>query len=944
MPRGSTTTKRVRGAAVQAGTRHENGAVAASPKSHKPKRNSQANDSANTLQSTSTTPSPPTTPLSMADKYEQYMDLNETRADYKLESDLKRMNSASYSESSTEPYLDSSDGLSHENHRQIDVNAAKNPAVHRDLSPLGFTLTILRSCPLSDTLAILIVLLQIPPTFLSMIQILFAALTFVPSSSIATSGLTLTHILQGTINAPSLAAIFFLDICVLLLWLIFWSPVQYIVLDLAQAVIALTLGGGSSYKETGLKNVLWCFGIIGASHFVRTGNVKSHGFPDFISSSLTSNPDLDDPLEPTIRNNGKKFGLIRIVLAIHILTQGAARYVRDWYLRRENRDFDANFGDPEAGEVTIDPNIDLALSQTVENENSTLPETSNVTFISKKKINCAQIRNHQPLWAALASTKIVMVKEYETSHAAAESAGTNATDMNNLGNAPFSSEADKIWITFIGSGQIFFSTSFFSEQYTNVQDKAVVLENSSIDITKPFYVKVNKSIWQPTKIYHKADPDKATGTSTRWSGEILGLAPMSYYECEFFSTVDKSLLFSTSIRTLQPPTVDHEISTAAKNCALPSSPHSTLKASIAQATKIMNEEIQRQKNARKDHRAKINVVRKESERLLGAIGSTGGNDDKMRQKSQQSTLHMKQADEAAALLISQIENIDNTPKNELSLYSESKSEIQSQRDKHKKVLSDINSSKQNAEREIQALKSDLSNLRQKTEARKQRLHILNSRHENVLESNAKVLDEAQRREVERDLKRKERANIQAFYTERLHSITSQICEGQTAYQTVVSAIENLLRAQQDMYQRQSPTVSSPNLSGLGNDSVPVNPNLKPVNYPWVSPINSSNASSGSGSSPLTSSAISTSKPGYKSRGRSSSLLSNISKFTQSSDERSSINFIKKKPPGYEDSLEDPRHSSGSLIGSGSGTASFGELKIPAPVKSLQIDSNSVLVK
>lgn len=492
--------------------------------------------------------------------------------------------------------------------------------------------------------------------------------------------------------------------------------------------------------------------------------------------------------------------------------------------------------------------------------------------------------------------------------------------------------------------RFFFSTSFFSEQYTNVQDKAVVLENSFIDITKPFYVKVNKSIWQPTKIYPKADPDKATGTSTRWSGEILGLAPMSYYECEFFSTADKSLLFSTSIRTLQPPTVDHEISTAAKNCARPSSPHNTLKASIVQATKIMNEEIQRQKNARKDHRAKINVVRKESERLLGAIGSTGGNDDKMRQKSQQSTLHMKQADEAAALLISQIENIDSTPKDELSLYSESKSEIQSQRDKHKNVLADINSSKQNAEREIQALKSDLSNLRQKTEARKQRLNILNSRHENILESNAKGLDEAQRREVERDVKRKERANIQAFYTERLHSITSQICEGQTAYQTVVSAIENLLQVQQDMYQRQSPTVSSHNLSGLGNDSVPVNPNLKPVNYPWVSPINSSNASSGSGSSPLTSSAIPTSKPGYKSRGRSSSLLSNISKFTQSSDERSSLNFIGKKPPGYEDSLEDPRYSSGSLIGSGSGTASFDEPKISAAVKSLQIDSNSVLVK
>ncbi|KAI6246186.1 putative ubiquitination network signaling protein acrB [Erysiphe necator] len=931
MPRGSTTTKRLRGtAATLANTSNDSSIVSASKRTRKQKNNGRINGHAKNPHNNSTSTSPPSTPQSASDRYEQYLGLNDKKMDIMMDSDLVRTDSASYSDSSSESYQNASETPIPENYRQIDVNATKNLAVHRDLGHLSFAITILRSCPLSDTLAILIVLLQIPPTFLSIIQLLFVTLTFVPSTSVATSGLSNPEFLQGTIGTPTLTTILFLDFAVLLIWLFFWTPMQEMALDMAQAVIAITLGGASSYKGAGIKIFFWCFGIIGASHFFRNGSMKNQSFREIISSNYYTTSDLDDPIGPVIRSNGKKYGLIRVVLAVHILTQGVVRYVWDFYIRKYNQEIPTTFfRSTKIENLEMDLSSVSPMSPTRESEEITPLENSQAKFKSDNlSKGCASARNRQPLWAALASTKIVMVKEYETSHAAAESAGANTSRMNNLGSAPFSSEKDKIWITYVGSDEIFFSTSFFSAFCPCNQDEAAILENSTTEKLKPFYIKVNNASWQPIKIYTMTEAAQKPGPSTRWSGVIFGLSPMSNYNFDFISTVDKSVIFSTSVRTLQSPISELGISYNAKNVTHTSSPYPALKTSIAQVGKKLEEDRQRQKSSRKELRAKINSVRKEFERLLTSIASTGGNDDKMRQKIQQSTLHMKQADEATTILVTQIGNIDSIPANETSLYSESKNEIQLQREKHKNIDSEINSYKQNAEREIQALKSDLLNLKQKSESRNQRLNILKAKYESVLDANSKGLDEAQRRESEREVKRKDRAKIQAFYTERLQSINSEIFEGQAAHQTVAAAIETLFQVQQDIYSGHSPTLSSRNSSGLGGDSVSINSSIKPGSYPWTVPVNCSNSFSGSSVLPLTSTTMPSLKQGNRNRGRSSSMLSNVSKFTQYSDDGPLLSFLGKKLLGWEDTIEDLKFNSGSANESKYGAGSTPDVKSP----------------
>lgn len=861
---------------------------------------------------------------------------------------MRRTSVSGYSESSSSESYHITSAISEppENHRRIDVNAAKNPAVHRDVGALNLALTVLRSCPLYDTIAILIVLLQIPPTFLSIIHLLFATLTFVPPSTSANSALSFTDIFEGTLGTPSVATIVVVDLVVLLVWLFLWGPLQDIALDLAQTVIALTLGGGTSGREAGMSNVLVCFGVVGVSHLARNGNVKQSGLQAVLSSSsrgFIGSPDPDDPLEPVSQNKKGPHGWIRSILAIHILTQGVVRYIRDWYVRREKRDTSASIGDPEAGKVAAENNEVTPNTQTPDNESSTsLPVSNTVVTTKKKRKQSAQVRIRQPLWAALASTKIVMVKEYETSHTAAESAGTNATDINNLGNAPFNIEADRIWITYVGSDEVFFGTSYFpTHTPENCEEKSV--DSSGVDKSKPFFVRVNKTTWQPTRINATTDPGQQAGQDMRWSGEIFGLAPMSRYECDFVSTVDGAVIFSTRVRTLQPPTDVAAVgfSSNPQVSGRPGSPTTTLKTSIASSEVKLTEERNRQKRERKDQKTKLNTARKEIEKLISNIASSGGNDDKLRQKVQQAHLNQKQAEDTLNLLAVQIESLETIPTDESSTYTTSKRSFQSERDTYNQFRQDFQSAKEAFERDVAALGNEVTNLQQKRERMQSRIAKLNGEHERITDANARGIDEAQRKATDRQAKEAERAKMEMLLLERLHTINAQIDTNTTTLQTLFLSIQTYQQA--EMYAAQqaqlsdSPTTSIPSLNmpfSIGASAVSdipeggllASPGLA-ANYPWNAPPNTAGLYAPGYAMHL-------SLSGHRTRGRSSSMLSNVSGFTQSSGETPGMPHIQTSGFGsalgsvFKFGHSERKGSSGSGSGSGSGSAGPGSVGDP----------------
>jgi hypothetical protein len=818
-----------------------------------------------------------------------------------------------------------------ETHRRIDVNAAKNPAVHRDAGPVSFLFTVLRSCPLYDTIAILIVLLQLPPTFLSLIHILFATLTFVPPSSTGHTSFSWTDIFEGSMGTPSVATLVAVDVLVLMVWLFLWSPLQDLSLDLAQTVIALTLGGGTSARDAGFKNLMVCLGIIGVSHFGRQSGVKQSGFRFLFSGS----PDSDDPLEPQKHKRSNDHGphkWIRTILAVHILTQGVVRYIRDWYVRRERRDVKGNAFDPEAanGAVQVDSAVDGA---------AVVPTAESPINPKKKKKASAQVRIRQPLWAALASTKIVMAKEYETSRAAAESAGANATDANNLGNAPFHAEPDKIWITYVGSDEVCFQTSNFSYQPPSdlFTAKAGVdgadRDKSGVDRTKPIYVRVNGNIWQLIRVNPAPEEEQSAGAGgsgkrdeQSWNGEVFGLAPMNNYELEFLSTVDNTVLFSTGIRTTQgalplPETSIPKLSTvSAPRSTRPDSPTTTLKTSILTAEAKLNEERARQRQARKEQKNKLLTEKKAIDKLVSIISSSGGNDDRLRQKVQQSNLHAKQAEDAIASLTAKLRELDESEDvDEEVKWKGAKAAYTAQKDRHQVARKDFHDAKATADKTLSALTSELQALQQKRERMQARIAKLQGEYERITDANARGLDEAQRREAEKKAKLEERLRIEKGYQERTSEVVQRCGEMQTALQSLWGSIHALqqaeyyaqqqaqaaaaVAAQQAQQAQQQSAVPSPTTGQFPFDFASGASQGADAFSRW----NTSGYGTGAFAHPghLATPARGVTPP-RQPRGRRSSMLSNVSGFTNKFDNSDSDDSPRPKTAAPSTTVPNPR--------------------------------------
>lgn len=928
MPRGSSA-KRQQGAAATRDTRHENGLVGPGKRIVKNQRSgnnirldgsprpqlsiqSQSHSlSSSSLDSAAPPPLPSPLPSTSSapanvngngNGYPKHAS-NNTYTDDIMAADLSRRASvAAYSETSSSDSVSVStnQAAAEDAHRRIDVNAAKNTNVHRDTGPFDLAFTVLRSCPLHDTIAILIILMQLSPFALSSIYTLFTLLTIVPPPT-TSSGLSINEIFDG-FGAPNLWTLVGLDIffCILFAFM----PLQDLILEFAQVVVAMTLGGGTSSGGGSTHNIFLCVGIILFNHFGQHQgfNKYSSEFKAMLGASWGT-PDADDPLEPGpggYQRSGPR-GFLRSVLAIHVLVQGLVRYVRDWYLRRERRDLlSQSQSDPEAGKtptLAVDPAMEGGLVPPDNDPNR--QATSTAASNKKRKKQSHQVRIRQPLWAALASTKIVMVKEYELSHAASESAGSNATDIHNLGNAPFNTQPGQIWICYVGCDEVCFNTSHFPDPPPNEDDD----ENgngkgpSYIDKTKPFYVRVNNAIWQPTRIIPVDIGEEEHALGTKWTGDIYGLTPMSNYECEFVCTRTGEVIFSTSIRTIPAKTKDADSAKAVPRSQYRhESPATTLRTSIAGLENKLGEEKTRLKQLRKDNNRKTNAVKKDIDRLTSAVQSAGGNDEKLKQKIAQNQTQQKQAEQAMEELQGQLRELGTIPEAVMAEYRSKQGEFQSEKGHFDQARTAFKSFKSSVEQQTKALDDEQTTLGAKRTKIAARLKKVDGEHARITDANARGLDEAERRRqetanFEAECGRRERELLDRYSALCLRNEKKKQEAAGLSFQvdSVIEALKQGMHATDPaaFYDRQDLTAYNPAAAQW--------PQYTQSSSVWSpSPAAAHPATTlppGVSVNPLyahhafSQFQLPTSGPlRHKSRGRSSSMLSDISGFTQSTDE------------------------------------------------------------
>ena len=836
--------------ANQHNNRHENGIVAPGKRIVKQKSNGHLNGSPDGRATANTPPLP--SPAILPNASSEGNEPSSTplkdlpNGDHNQQSNGYRVKSAISEETEvTQHRSRHSSQVEERHHRKIDINAAKNPAVH-DSSALNLTLTILKSCPLRDTLAILMVLLSLPPTVLAMTNFCFAMLTFTPSVGSLSSLPSLNDITLGSYGAPSFITICITDIIGILLWLIMFTPVQALALDLTQAMVATLLGGGYTPKGGGSNSTLISLMIVTMAHMTRYKDTilyyaSQFGFEEYIEILGISEP------EPFVPLDSMSLGLsfwqsVKILTALHIVIQGLSQMIRRWYLRREYAQVSASSRklDPEPSPV-IQSNPDWHLqgdsghstgnlvSDTINRPIASLKSIpERISSGKRKRKQGSYARMQQPLWAAFASTKVTVIREYEQGQASKEYVGINATDAKNLGSASFVTEDSRIWITLVRPTSFFFDTSVFPRlarqgKCHNLEDE----DENEIDKSKPFYIRVNGAIWNSSKIQGLGEDLSPSKHGQQWTGEVYGLSPVSTYQCSFHRCEDGVLVHSAVITTPSSPIVEQGKSsmisafktmtdfklafqsTPSQQDLRPSSPTSpvtTLKNSITAYETSVNESNIHLRRAKKENKAAQTAGRKELDALQDRLNRVSAAEKSLQTRKVQHNQQMRQAEDAAVSLSDEVETIEKSPEDETSEWKQAKSAWEEQKASHAEHKDKLAQLKTRSIREISALEADALSAQQKRERLQQRSAKLHDQHDRLEASNAQGLDEKERQAQEQRAKQAERDQIEISYQGQLHELTRRVSELQ--YQArQANAQSQMLKSAYD--QRQLMTAQYP---------------------------------------------------------------------------------------------------------------------------------------
>jgi len=801
---------------------------------------------------------------------------------------------------------------------KIDVNAAGNGALRPQKGTLALAKTVITTCPLVDVIAMLILLLQLPTGIISIVHFLFAAITFMPTS--ATTSLSnmpsIREFLADSAGGPTVPVIVILDAIFFVIFLMLMAPLQNITLDLAQAVVAIAFSGAAASKGGPTNSILTCAIIIGMSHLLRwkparqlclslfwTGLIRAGFKPIGNPPELLDYPDkLQMPP-----------GWPRSLLGVHILVQGMVRLVRRYLLWRDalnaattskgkvdpESGSSSNLNTPRTNSSIADSNADTASSTSTDGRPpgpspAAKDGKERVSSNRKKKKHASQVRSQQPFWAAIASTKVTFLKEYEQSQVFTDLVESEGTENSRIANFK---GADRVWIKGIGPTEICFGACLMrsggKDQERTEQDYPDVTDVSA---SKPFYIKVNGADWSSIKMQ---SPERnipcGDAYADVWTGRIFGLNAYSPYHIEFVRLEDDNTICATNLITQPAPSAEQGTSSSVQITRLssdmlqvtvvpastqtlrPSSPTTTLKNSILAAEQQLESQRNKLKRAKKEHKTATSSIQKDVDSLAARLNSSGGNDERQRQKIRQLEQSIKRAEETAAELEKQIKEYGDIPEHELEEAATKRAAWLEQKDHRAACKKELEACKAEADRELAQVQSELATAQQKHQRFQQRQAKYSEQHENLVSATAQGHEAQARRYIDREYllaqrRQQEDQLITLIEADRRHTQELLARAAQTEAQ---------VRHLQDLYARatsQAPTTPEGPLPGTRGSTGNAHLHIPFTTFQFPAVTAPSVVDS------LT--MPTTSRTG---RGRSSSMLSNVSNFTDGLDEGSTSN-------------------------------------------------------
>jgi hypothetical protein len=797
--------------------------------------------------------------------------------------------------------------------------------------------TILASYPLRDAICILIFLLCLPPSLVVVVQSLFAVLHFVPQNA-GLSLSTLTNIKEifnaSNVGYPAVATSLFIDLVFWVLWLPLWKPIQCIILDLSQAAIAISLSGPAASNVGPTYSIATCAIAVCMVHVLRYRAIHLTAL-DYLRSVIHKigiNFQFEMPFFATsfysssAIERGWPFTIVRTILGIHIFAQGIKACIRHTLVKANEKDADLTLPkvDPEQSSAadTTPSRLNIVTTDSVQQPH-TAPSTDGrppgpspalraASFRDsnhkKKRKQANQVRNQQPLWASIARTKVTWLKEMEQREAADDAREAALTDNNTnftLANTTTTTTTppltaaptliDRIWIYEVRDTEIHFGVDLSVTSATATSEdhrKADVLP-SAIDRLKPFFIRVNGAIWSSTRIHAMPTSESASlQTPHHFIGEIFGLAPLSSYHCEVVSIARRMPLCSARLITRATPTAEQVSATPPppqQPTLRPSSPRTTLKQSIQSAESKLHEARNRARKAKKDQRAAHAHVKNEISKFRSALENSSANDEKHERRLLQISQHKKQAEEATAELKTQVDSFGETPAAEQAKYNSKKGIYNAGLQAKKAATQELDGTKSALDKDLNSVKSEISSAEDRSEKLTAKINQRAQEVENMLVKQQADQAAQQKRDTDRGNVYLGRQNKEQ---EIRYMISSLEHEMQTHSRKAQEVWHEISALQHWPSQAQHANYPSGNGNNNNNFASPSPPDSMGSNNGSMGPPPSNGFPSTNNNpsyahqsfQPSLLSAAPLSNSSFAPRGRSSSMLSQYSGFTDNGDD------------------------------------------------------------
>lgn len=777
-------------------TRHENGLVGPGKRVTKSKSNGQLNGSAK---------SSPATDEPLPDVPKSHLSTDPTVAPTALDSTAspdtsvpieevrwRKRGSESSSDFQDQKWDNVNGSAMNAPTRRTDA-ATTRARQSQDVSALQLASTILSSNPIGDTISLLIVLLALPSMVLTLVQALFASLTLIPpSTGISTPFLGLFDVFQGSAGSPSLTTMAVMDVICFAMWVGLWNWAQNFALDLAQIQIAVTFGCGNHGKGGSVNTV--CFLLVLVLHSVRSSGLRRILQSRLLPESVLSSPRFAAisqylPTESDFGETSIAPSKVKSLFAVHIISQALMAFVRRRVAGTSSANKAKRLDSESFSNITAtldssaqDSVFNAAASSGVDQATPPTPtvrESRDRLLTAKKRRRQAnQVKSRQPFWAALASTKVHVLREVEHSK----------DKVNSTTNQDYTTRPDVgecISVTTIEPRKIQFEAGSSSALEG--------LDTQVSESLKPFYVRINGARW-PHVTMDWADEDIAEDDyPTKLTGIIAGLAPDCNYTCSFILVDGEEPIASIMVRT--PALLDGDqpnatVPAPVRQSARPNSPTTTLKTSIQAAEKARDEANDKRNKKRKNHQGALKRIDQENDKAQNKLKS-GGDDNRLRQKQLQFERNSTQHEEMIATIGNQLKELETIPEEEQTEYDEKKA-VYDERNRHlTETHKHLTEAKSETNTELRDAKSEQTNITGRKDRLANKSAKLAAEQERLTQANIQNLSEKERKAMESAARDADQQRQIADWQRRINDLSAQLNTIKMQTQTAFREVEDV---------------------------------------------------------------------------------------------------------------------------------------------------------